>query len=49
MRHTVIFASAFATLVTASAFAADLPGKGITVQPSFTARASSSPALRRAI
>ncbi|EDR3068516.1 proline/glycine betaine ABC transporter substrate-binding protein ProX, partial [Salmonella enterica subsp. enterica serovar Braenderup] len=26
MRHTVIFASAFATLVTASAFAADLPG-----------------------
>ncbi|KJT40427.1 glycine betaine transporter periplasmic subunit, partial [Salmonella enterica subsp. enterica serovar Heidelberg str. 607310-1] len=25
MRHTVIFASAFATLVTASAFAADLP------------------------
>ncbi len=33
MRHTVIFASAFATLVTASAFAADLPGKGITVQP----------------
>ncbi|MGS9121294.1 glycine betaine/L-proline ABC transporter substrate-binding protein ProX, partial [Salmonella enterica subsp. enterica serovar Infantis] len=33
MRHTVIFASACATLVTASAFAADLPGKGITVQP----------------
>lgn len=33
MRHTVIFASAFATLVTTSAFAADLPGKGITVQP----------------
>ncbi len=33
MRHTVIFASAFATLVTSSAFAADLPGKGITVQP----------------
>ncbi len=27
MRHTVIFASAFATLVTASAFAADLHGR----------------------
>jgi glycine betaine/proline transport system substrate-binding protein len=28
-----IFATAFATLVSTSAFAADLPGKGITVQP----------------
>lgn len=33
MRHTVLFATAFATLVSTSAFAADLPGKGITVQP----------------
>lgn len=33
MRHSVLFATAFATLVTTSTFAADLPGKGITVQP----------------
>ncbi|MBS0848792.1 glycine betaine/L-proline ABC transporter substrate-binding protein ProX [Citrobacter sp. JGM124] len=35
MRHTAILATAFATLVTTSplTFAADLPGKGITVQP----------------
>jgi len=33
MRNSVIFATAFATLVSGSAFAADLPGKGITVQP----------------
>ena len=33
MRHSLVFATAFATLVSASAFAADLPGKGITVQP----------------
>ncbi|MFG6656893.1 glycine betaine/L-proline ABC transporter substrate-binding protein ProX [Scandinavium sp. M-37] len=33
MRQSVIFATAFATLVSTSAFAADLPGKGITVQP----------------
>ena len=33
MRQSVLFATAFATLVSTSAFAADLPGKGITVQP----------------
>ena len=33
MRHRVLFATAFATLVSTSTFAADLPGKGITVQP----------------
>lgn len=33
MRHSVLFATAFATLVSTSAFAADLPGKGITVKP----------------
>lgn len=33
MRHSFVFATAFATLVSSSAFAADLPGKGITVQP----------------
>ncbi|MGL5701401.1 MAG: glycine betaine/L-proline ABC transporter substrate-binding protein ProX, partial [Kluyvera sp.] len=33
MRHSFVFATAFATLVSTSAFAADLPGKGITVQP----------------
>ena len=33
MRHSLVFATAFATLVSTSAFAADLPGKGITVQP----------------
>jgi glycine betaine/proline transport system substrate-binding protein len=33
MRHTAILATAIATLVTTSTFAADLPGKGITVQP----------------
>jgi glycine betaine/proline transport system substrate-binding protein len=33
MRNRVIFATAFATLVSTSAFAADLPGKGVTVQP----------------
>lgn len=33
MRHSVLFASAFATLISTSAFAADLPGKGITVKP----------------
>lgn len=33
MRNSVIFATAFATLVSGSALAADLPGKGITVQP----------------
>lgn len=29
MRHNVLFATAFATLVSTSTFAADLPGKGI--------------------
>lgn len=33
MRHSFVFATAFATLVSTSTFAADLPGKGITVQP----------------
>ena len=33
MRQKMIIATAFATLVSTSAFAADLPGKGITVQP----------------
>ncbi len=33
MRHSFVLATAFTTLVSASAFAADLPGKGITVQP----------------
>lgn len=33
MRQNIILATAFATLVSTSAFAADLPGKGITVQP----------------
>ncbi len=33
MRHTIILATAFATLVSTRTFAADLPGKGITVQP----------------
>ncbi|MEQ6281255.1 glycine betaine/L-proline ABC transporter substrate-binding protein ProX [Kluyvera huaxiensis] len=33
MRHSLVFATAFATLVSTSAFAADQPGKGITVQP----------------
>ena len=33
MRHSFVFATAFATLVSTSAFAADLPGKGMTVQP----------------
>lgn len=33
MRHHLIFATAFATLVSASSVAAELPGKGITVQP----------------
>ena len=33
MRHTIIHATAFATLVSTSTFAAALPGKGITVQP----------------
>jgi len=33
MRHSVILATAFATLVSTSTFAAELPGKGITVQP----------------
>lgn len=33
MRHSVLFATAFASLVTTTAFAADLPGKGITVKP----------------
>jgi glycine betaine/proline transport system substrate-binding protein len=33
MRHNILFATAFATLVSTSAYAADLPGKGITVQP----------------
>ncbi|MBJ3816068.1 glycine betaine/L-proline ABC transporter substrate-binding protein ProX [Shimwellia pseudoproteus] len=33
MRHPVLFATAFASLVSTTAFAADLPGKGITVQP----------------
>jgi len=33
MRHTTLFATAFATLVSTGALAADLPGKGITVQP----------------
>ena len=33
MRQNIILATAFATLVSTSTFAADLPGKGITVQP----------------
>ncbi|WP_333501020.1 glycine betaine/L-proline ABC transporter substrate-binding protein ProX [Kluyvera genomosp. 2] len=33
MRHSFVFATAFATLVSTSAFATDLPGKGMTVQP----------------
>ena len=33
MRHSFVFATAFATLVSTSASAADLPGKGMTVQP----------------
>ena len=33
MRQKIIIATAFATLVSTSTFAADLPGKGITVQP----------------
>lgn len=33
MRHSVLFATAFATLISAQTFAADLPGKGITVNP----------------
>ncbi|AFJ46024.1 glycine betaine/L-proline ABC transporter substrate-binding protein ProX [Shimwellia blattae] len=33
MRQTVLFATAFATLLSTSAFAADLPGKGVTVVP----------------
>lgn len=33
MRHSVLFATAFATLVSTGTYAADLPGKGITVQP----------------
>ena len=33
MRHSFVLATAFTTLVSASTFAADLPGKGITVQP----------------
>lgn len=34
MRHSVLFATAFATLIsTIKPFAADLPGKGITVNP----------------
>lgn len=33
MRHNIILATAFATLASTSTFAADLPGKGITVQP----------------
>ena len=31
MRHSVLFATAFATLISTQTFAADLPGKGITV------------------
>ncbi|ADO47313.1 glycine betaine/L-proline ABC transporter substrate-binding protein ProX [[Enterobacter] lignolyticus] len=33
MRHHLIFATAFAAFVSASSVAAELPGKGITVQP----------------
>jgi glycine betaine/proline transport system substrate-binding protein len=33
MKHSVLFATAFATLVSTSAFADSLPGKGITVKP----------------
>ncbi len=33
MRQKIIIATAFATLVSTSTFAADLPVKGITVQP----------------
>ncbi|EFM6463029.1 hypothetical protein CDN32_002945 [Escherichia coli] len=29
MRHSVLFATAFATLISTQTFAADLPGKGI--------------------
>jgi glycine betaine/proline transport system substrate-binding protein len=33
MRHNTIIATTFATLATSAAWAADLPGKGITVKP----------------
>ena len=33
MRHSLILATAIATLASTPVFAADLPGKGITVQP----------------
>ncbi|MDR2218452.1 MAG: glycine betaine/L-proline ABC transporter substrate-binding protein ProX [Yokenella regensburgei] len=33
MRHKILIATAFATLVSTNAWAAELPGKGITVQP----------------
>ena len=33
MRHTAILATAFTALISTTAFAADLPGKGITVKP----------------
>ncbi|MGK0703171.1 glycine betaine/L-proline ABC transporter substrate-binding protein ProX [Yokenella regensburgei] len=33
MRHKILIATTFATLVSTSAWAAELPGKGITVQP----------------
>ncbi|WP_252145765.1 glycine betaine/L-proline ABC transporter substrate-binding protein ProX [Yokenella regensburgei] len=33
MRHKILIATAFTTLVSTSAWAAELPGKGITVQP----------------
>lgn len=33
MRNKILFATAFATLISTGAAAADLPGKGITVQP----------------
>ncbi|MDU1458278.1 MAG: proline/glycine betaine ABC transporter substrate-binding protein ProX, partial [Klebsiella sp.] len=33
MRHTAILATALTALISTTAFAADLPGKGITVKP----------------
>ena len=32
MRHSVLFATAFATLISTQTFAADLPGKGIIIK-----------------
>ncbi len=50
MRHSVLFATAFATLISTQTFAADLPGKGITVNPvqsTITEKPSSTMLLAR--